>query len=79
MEREILIYGFDQEGKCPYCDRAKRFLKEKNVPFTFKEVLDHKPELMEKRGLETLSGQTVPQVFIDGEYIGGYTELKKIL
>lgn len=76
---EILIYGFSEAGRCPYCDNAKAFLDKNGKTYTFKDVQSHRQELMDLRGLSDLKGQTVPQVFIDGEYIGGYTELKLFL
>lgn len=78
--KNIIVFGFS-EGRCPYCDRAKDVLKEEGLEFTFKDVSDSnvKDELLKLRGLDTLKGQTVPQIFIDGEYIGGYTDLVKLL
>ena len=58
---------------CPYCVRAKRLLKEKNV--VFKEIKvdnrrDLRAEMMQK------SGQgTVPQIWIGRQHIGGCDEL----
>ncbi len=58
---------------CPYCVRAKRLLEKKGVPFTDIGVMG-KPDL--RREMEARSGgYTVPQIFIDGESIGGSDEL----
>ena len=58
---------------CPFCDRAKRLLEMKGVPFTDIAVMGN-PEL--RREMEARSGgYTVPQIFIDGEPIGGSDEL----
>ncbi len=58
---------------CPYCVRAKRLLEKKGVPFTDIGVMG-KPDL--RREMEARSGgYTVPQIFIDGEPIGGSDEL----
>jgi glutaredoxin 3 len=58
---------------CPYCVRAKRLLEAKGVPFTDIGVMGN-PEL--RREMEERSGgYTVPQIFIDGEPIGGSDEL----
>jgi glutaredoxin 3 len=59
---------------CPYCWRAKRLLDRKGV--SYEEVdLFVEPE---RRGemLERAQGRrTVPQIFIDGQGIGGSDEL----
>lgn len=62
---------------CPYCTAAKRLLKEKGVAFT-EHNLDVLPE-SEAQRVAQLSGRTsVPQVFINGKSIGGYTDLKQM-
>ncbi len=59
---------------CPYCARAKNLLKKKGAKFLEIDV-DQKPEErfeMEKRA----EGRTsVPQIFFDGELIGGSDDL----
>jgi glutaredoxin 3 len=61
---------------CPYCINAKKLLDDKNIPYT-EYPIDDKPE--KKQELFVKTGQdSVPYVFIDGELIGGYTELKQL-
>jgi glutaredoxin len=59
---------------CGYCRRAKSLLTAKGVEY--EEILVgeeiSREELSRKIGRPAL---TVPQIFLDGEYIGGYTEL----
>jgi glutaredoxin len=59
---------------CPYCDQAKTLLKQRNISFEERKLGDgwSKEELLE----EIPTARTLPQVFIDGELIGGFTELK---
>ena len=58
---------------CPYCHAAKDLLSEKGVSFTEIDVSDSPGE---RQRIEQASGQsTVPQIFINGESIGGYDEL----
>lgn len=67
---EVLIYT---TGYCPYCSRAKELLQKKNVSFTEFRV-DLHPELREE--MITKSGRkTVPQIFINGQAIGGCDDL----
>jgi glutaredoxin 3 len=61
---------------CAYCMAAKRLLKEKNV--TFEEIdltgrFDELQDLKAKTGL-----RTVPQIFINDQLIGGYTDLQAL-
>ncbi|MDX6400224.1 MAG: glutaredoxin 3 [Gaiellaceae bacterium] len=58
---------------CGYCVRAKTLLDSKHLPY--EEIfLDDDPAFRQR--VFDLSGQwTVPLVVIDGESIGGYTEL----
>lgn len=58
---------------CPYCHRAKRLLANKGV--AFEEVdAEGRPDL--RRWLQKASRQdTVPQVFINNEPVGGYTDI----
>ena len=67
---EVIVYT---TPFCPYCVRAIRLLEKKGVPFTDIDVMGN-PEL--RREMEARSGgYTVPQIFIDGEPIGGSDEL----
>ena len=61
---------------CGYCVRAKALLEAKGVEFD--EInLDDDPHF--RQTLLDLTGSwTVPQIFIDGRPIGGYTELWRL-
>ncbi len=67
---DVAIYT---TGVCPYCIAAKRLLDQKGAPY--REIrVDDRDELRE--WLVEASGQrTVPQIFINGASIGGYSEL----
>ena len=59
---------------CPFCHRAKHLLKDKGVAFEEIDVTmsaKKRAEMTEKAN----GGYTVPQIFIDGEPIGGCDEL----
>jgi len=62
---------------CPYCDQAKALLKSKGIQFEEKKIGDGytKEELLEA----VPNARTVPQIFLDGELVGGFTELKQKL
>jgi glutaredoxin 3 len=58
---------------CGYCVRAKALLDSKGLEYEEIE-LDDDPRFR-ARLQELTGGWTVPQILIDGQPIGGYTEL----
>ena len=58
---------------CGYCVRAKALLEQRGLEYE-EVVMDDDPAFRQKL-LELTGRWTVPQIFIDGEPIGGYTEL----
>lgn len=62
---------------CPYCDQAKALLKQKGIPFEERKIGDGytREELLEA----VPNARTVPQIFINDQLIGGFTELKQHL
>ena len=61
---------------CPYCHKAKALLTEKGI--SFEEITVGKT--ISIAGLRDISGRdTVPQVFIGGEHIGGSDDLATYL
>jgi glutaredoxin 3 len=67
---EVLIYT---TPFCGYCTRAKQLLGQKGVKYV---EIDVSSGYETRRWLAQTSGQrTVPQVFINGQPYGGYTDL----
>jgi glutaredoxin 3 len=68
---KVLMYS---TAVCPYCIRAEQLLKRKGILEIEKIRVDLQPELraamMEKTGR-----RTVPQIYINGEYVGGFDDL----
>lgn len=60
---------------CSYCIKAKKLLNNHNI--TYKEIVVN-PMIM-KQLIKRTGSKTVPQIFINGKFIGGYTELTKII
>jgi glutaredoxin 3 len=59
---------------CPFCTRARSLLQRKGVAFTEIDLGEHperRAEMIRRAG----GRRTVPQIFIDGEHIGGSDEL----
>lgn len=63
---------------CPYCVKAKEWLNTRNIPYDL-FVYDNEADraaMYDRLGIEG-SERTVPQIIVDGERIGGYTQLVK--
>ncbi len=61
---------------CGYCSAAVRLLRSKGVAF---EQIDVEGDAKMRRWLVEVTGRTtVPQIFIEGEPIGGYTDLRSL-
>ena len=72
--KDILVYG-RSTPRCSYCENLKDLFKEKQVIYTYKDISDE-DTYMEfcKYRLKT-----VPAVFVDGEFVGGFTEVSELL
>jgi glutaredoxin 3 len=68
--KPVVIYS---TRVCGYCIRAKSLLQSKHVSYT-EFLVDQDPA--KRTEMESKSNRrTVPQIFIDERYIGGYHEL----
>ena len=69
---QVVIY---RTPACGYCVRVHQLLEAKGVAFT---EVDVSGDAGKRKWLQDVTPQrTVPQVFINGERIGGYDELKR--
>jgi glutaredoxin 3 len=70
MQPRVRVYS---AVYCGFCHRAKALLTRLHIPFEDVDVTDQHDV---RQWLVSQTGQrTVPQIFIDGRSIGGYTEL----
>ena len=71
---KVEIYTKDQ---CPYCVQAKNLFKNKGWEFTEHHInATTRDTLLENLTIRLgESPRTVPQIFIDDQAIGGYTDL----
>lgn len=61
---------------CGYCTAAERLLKAKGIAF---ENIDCTNDPEKRRWLVEVTGRTtVPQIFIDGQAIGGYDDMRAL-
>lgn len=71
---KVEIYSKPQ---CPYCDMAKRLAEQKGFDLTYKMLNE---DFDREALMETFPGaRTFPQIIVDGEKIGGYTEFKALV
>lgn len=69
---EVKIYG--RLTGCPYCTNAKAVCEQNKFDMEF---IDMVSASMTKDDLSEIVGKpvaTVPQIFVNGEYVGGYTD-----
>tara|TARA_B100000780_G_C20972531_1_gene388322 strand:+ start:519 stop:761 length:243 start_codon:yes stop_codon:yes gene_type:complete len=62
---------------CPYCTNAENLLKSKGFKISEKIYVDKNPEEL-SRMIEITGKRTVPQIYINDKYIGGFDELRKL-
>ena len=66
------------KSTCPYCKGAKRLLEGGEVQYKEYAIDVEKNGDLVKSALIVLTGQrTVPNIFINGEHIGGFDNLKE--
>ncbi len=66
----VTIYSMDG---CPFCTKAKSFLKEKGIGFV---EVDARPGSKEWQEMKERTGSdSLPQIAVNGEPVGGYSDL----
>jgi glutaredoxin 3 len=71
MTARVEIYT---KPTCPYCLRAKELLRTKKVTFEETDIAAH-PERRDEMIKRADGRTTVPQIFINGQAIGGCDDL----
>jgi len=65
------------KSSCPFCVKAKMLLEQKGIEYeeriigsgwTREQLLESVP-----------NARTVPQIFLDGKLVGGYTDLRAVI
>ena len=72
----VEIYG---TKVCPYCVQAKRLVGQKDwelKEYKVDERTELREEMISRAGQEV---RTVPQIFVNGSYVGGYTDFVDFL
>lgn len=69
--KDIKVYT---GSHCWFCEQAKTLLKRLNLPF--EEInLDNEPELRRQLSEENNGFRTIPMIFVDNQFVGGFQEL----
>ena len=71
--KEIKMYT---KKVCPYCVRAKALLSSKGLQW--EEVSMEDPEVRQMFMEHYPTVRTVPQIFINGDRVGGYEDLEAL-
>lgn len=64
-------------GTCPICDKTKHLLQKWGISYEEARVDNSMSELREMAEL-TNGARTVPQIAINGKWIGGFSELTEL-
>ena len=70
MSKKVEIYS---KSNCSYCVMAMNFFESKNVDYEVYSTDD--PNIFDEMMKRNPFARTLPQIFIDDELIGGYTDL----
>ena len=68
-----IVYG---KIDCPYCARAKEELSLRGIQFDYIDLQEIGKTAAEVTGRKV---KTVPQIYVNGQYVGGYDELMEFL
>ena len=65
------------KDNCTFCDQAKALLEQRNIAYEERKIVSGytREDLLEA----VPTARTVPQIFVNKNYIGGFTELRKYI
>jgi glutaredoxin len=69
--KQAIVWSKDA---CAHCEQAKNLLKSKNIAYEERNIMKDwtKAQLLEA----VPTARALPQIFLDGEYVGGFSELR---
>ena len=71
---DVVMYS---KGYCPYCKRAKALFNAKGISFTNYDI-QQRPALTQQMIRKSNGRRTVPQIFINGQHVGGSDDLMRL-
>lgn len=72
-DNRTIVYG---KMDCPWCARAKEELAVRGIPFDYIDLQEIGKTAKEVTGRDV---KTVPQIYVEGKYVGGYEQLMEHL
>ena len=72
-DMRTLVYG---KSNCPFCAKAKEELSIRGIPYEYIDLEEIGKTAAEVTGRPV---KTIPQIYIEGSYVGGYDELMLFL
>ena len=70
MSKKVEIYS---RSNCTYCEMAKKFFDSKSIDYVVYDT--GITEIFDEMIKRNPRARTVPQIFIDDDLVGGYTDL----
>jgi len=70
------VYG---TPRCSWCDRVSKMLGENEIEVEKIDVSESKENFKLMKNVAGKTTTTVPQVIIDGKFVGGYTEVERFI
>jgi len=71
-ESRVVMYT---KGHCSFCDRAKQLLNASGISYQEITLDGADPAILEKMITSSGGRRSVPQIFINGQSIGGFDDL----
>lgn len=79
MKQQSKIAVVWSQEYCSYCESAKNLLQSYGYDVEERKIGDGEDYTKEDLIKAVPAARSVPQIFIDGEYVGGFQELRKTL
>jgi len=70
-EHKVILFS---KSKCPYCTNMKEYFKKKGISYQLVELDKPENQALQPVLIQRTKHETVPQIFVDGNFIGGTTE-----
>ena len=73
---KAIVYG---TSKCSWCDKVANMLGDNEIEVEKIDVSESKEHFQSMKKAAGKNATTVPQVVIDGKFVGGYTEVERFI
>lgn len=71
-----IIYGSDS---CKFCTSAKELLDRHNIDYVYHDITENKTEVLDDLSKSTGNQRTMPVIFNEKVFVGGYTDLENLI